>query len=87
MKVAVIHGAMEDFARTVALVEVAEGTTDIDACEIAFTRTNSIDCGWWENEGVTPMFGGKTCRSTTVGDMVLVGTTKYICKMTGWSEV
>jgi len=36
---------------------------------------------------VTPMFGGKTCRSTMMGDMVLVGTTKYICKMTGWSEV
>jgi len=26
---------------------------------------------------VTPMFGGPFCRSTSVGDMVLVGTKKY----------
>jgi hypothetical protein len=28
-------------------------------------------------EEVTPMFGGPFCRSTSVGDMVLVGTKKY----------
>ena len=33
------------------------------------------------------IFGGAACRSTSVGDMVLVGTDKYKCEPTGWSEV
>lgn len=87
MKVAVIHSAFEEFPRTVAFVEVPDTLSDISACEIAFTRTNSIDCGWWDNPGVTPMFGEKTCRSTSIGDMVLIGTNKYVCEMLGWRLV
>ena len=49
--------------------------------------TNSINDAWWNNEGVTKLFGGDACRSTSTGDMVLVGTKKYMCDHVGWKEV
>ena len=49
--------------------------------------TNSIDNAWWENEEVTPMFPNDGCRSTSVGDQVLVGNTKYECSPYGWEIV
>jgi hypothetical protein len=49
--------------------------------------TNSIDNAWWKNEDVTPMFDGDGCRSTSVGDQVLVGNTKYVCSPYGWEIV
>ena len=86
-KVAVIHTAYEDAPKTVAFVEVKKDATTKEKLETAFMKTNSIDDAWWKNEGVTKMFGGGACRSTSVGDMVLIGTTKYKCEMAGWSEV
>ena len=86
-KVAVIHAAYEDAPETVAFVEVKKDATTAEKLETAFMKTNSIDDAWWNNEGVTKMFGGATCRSTMTGDMVLIGNTKYKCEMTGWSEV
>ena len=86
-KVAVIHAAFEDAPTTVAFVEVKKDAAINEKLETAFMKTNSIDDGWWNNEGVTKMFGGPTCRSTSAGDMVLIGKTKYKCEMTGWSEV
>ncbi len=51
-------------------------------------KTNSITDAWWTNEGITKMFDGTVCRSTSVGDMVLLSSgKKYKCEMTGWSEV
>ena len=36
-------------------------------------KTNSIQDAWWNNEGVTKMFGGDGCSLlTSVGDMVLL---------------
>ena len=86
-KVAVIHAAYEAAPSTVALVEVEKKLPDTKKLEIAFMKTNSIEDAWWNNEGVTKMFGGGACRSTSVGDMVLIGTTKYKCEPTGWSVV
>ena len=86
-KVAVIHAAYEDVPETVAFVEVKKDATTAEKLETAFMKTNSIENAWWENEGVTKMFGGAACRSTMTGDMVLIGNTKYKCEMTGWSEV
>ena len=86
-KVAVIHAAFEDAPTTVAFVEVKKDATTAEKLETAFMKTNSIENAWWNNEGVTKMFGGATCRSTMTGDMVLIGNTKYKCEMTGWSEV
>jgi len=76
-KVAVIHSAFEDAPTTVAFVEVDKTLTDMMKMEEAFVKTNSINDAWWNNEEVTPMFPDATCRSTSVGDMVLVGNRKY----------
>ena len=78
--VAVIHAPMEGEKggpRTVAMVEVDKALSDRMKMEEAFKLTNSINDAWWNNEEVTPMFPDATCRSTSVGDMVLVGNTKY----------
>ena len=86
-KVAVIHSAFEDAPTTVAFVEVDPALSDMEKCEKAFMLTNSINAAWWNNEGVTKLFGGDACRSTSTGDMVLVGTKKYMCDHVGWKEV
>ena len=86
-KVAVIHAAFEDAPTTVAFVEVKKDATINEKLEEAFMKTNSIDDGWWRNEGVDYIAPEKTCRSTSMGDMVLIGNTKYKCEMAGWSEV
>ena len=84
---AVIHVGEGGRPTTVAMVDVEKSATDMKKLETAFMKTNSIENAWWENEGVTKMFGGAACRSTMTGDMVLIGNTKYKCEMTGWSEV
>ena len=86
-KVAVIHAAFEETPRTVAMVEVPQNVTVNKKLELAFELTNSIEYAWWENEEVTPMFPDKGCRSTSVGDMVLIGTEKYVCKKQGWEKL
>ena len=84
---AVIHVGEGGRPTTVALVDVEKAGTDMKKLETAFMKTNSITDAWWNNEGVTKMFAGAACRSTMTGDMVLVGTDKYKCEPTGWSEV
>ena len=87
-KVAVIHAAFEDAPTTVAFVEVEAALPLRKKLEIAFVKTNSINDGWWNNEGVTTMFDGKTCRSTSVGDMILLASgKKFECENFGWKEV
>ena len=86
-KIAVIHAAYEDIPRTVAMVEVSKSATVNEKLELAFRLTNSIEYAWWENEEVTPMFPEQGCRSTSVGDMVLIGTEKYVCENMGWKKI
>ena len=86
-KVAVIHSAFGEEPRTVAFVEVPKNVVVDQKLETAFRLTNSVNHAWWENEGVTPMFPEQGCRSTSVGDMVLVGTEKYVCASTGWKKL
>ena len=86
-KIAVIHNTIEKAPHTVAFVEVPKKLSDDEKCEIAFRKTNTIEKAWWENEGVTKMFGGDACRSTMTGDMVLIGTKKYKCAFVGWELV
>ena len=85
-KVVVIHCAFEDSPRTVAFVEVDKSLSIAEKLEEAFMLTNSIDNAWWDNKEVTAMFPDKTCRSTSIGDMALVGNMKYKCESTGWVE-
>ena len=85
-KVVVIHCAFEDSPRTVAFVEVDKSLSIADKLDKAFMLTNSITDAWWNNKGVTKMFDGDSCRSTSVGDMALVGNMKYKYESTGWME-
>ena len=94
-KVAVIHAAFEEVpnvvggfdSRTVAFVEVEKALPIRKKLEIAFVKTNTINEVWWRNDGVTYIGTGPTCRSTSVGDMVLVGKDKYVCKNDGWETL
>lgn len=52
----------------------------------AFQLTNTIDAPWWENEGVEKLVAGGR-RSTSVGDIAVLGDTPYRCEMAGWSRV
>lgn len=84
---AVIHVG-EGGSTTVALVDVEKNATDMKKLEVAFMKTNSINDAWWTNKGITKMFGDGACRSTSVGDMVMLASgKKYKCENTGWSEV
>ena len=85
--VSVIHAAFDETPHVVAMVEVSAKMSTNEKLEKAFMLTNSINDAWWNNEGVTPMFGDKGCRSTSVGDMILIGTEKYKCDSMGWSLV
>ena len=86
-KVAVIHAAFENAPSTVAFVEIDAALPIRKKLEIAFVKTNSINEGWWRNDGVTYIGTDTTCRSTSVGDMVLVGKDKYVCLMNGWKTL
>ena len=95
MQVAVIHTAFEDSPRTVAFVEVGEriGT---EALEYAYRWTQNIFDSWSlkmpedGNDDVTVMgeiVDGMGLRSTSVGDQMLMGTTKYKVGMVGFEEI
>jgi len=86
-KVAVIHTAFEEVPNTVAFVEVLAALPIRKKLEIAFVKTNTITEAWWRNEGVDYIAPEKTCRSTSVGDMVLIGRDKYVCDMNGWKTL
>ena len=82
--VSVIHTAYEDKPRIVAFVEVDKSLSIKEKLELAFVKTNSITEAWWDNEDVNAMFPGSYCRSTSVGDMVLIDKMKYVCESDGW---
>ena len=86
-EVAVIHSAYEDKPHAVALLSVDKSLSDGEKCETAFMLTNSIDDAWYTGDKVNYIGPEKACRSTSVGDFVLVGKTKYECKPAGWSKV
>ena len=83
----VIHYEGKENSRLVAVVEVDKSLSIEEKLDIAFVKTNSIDEAWWDNKEVTAMFPDESCRSTSVGDMVLIGKVKYKCEAVGWSVV
>ena len=86
--VAVIHSAMEDSPRTVALINVEKTLTTSEKLERAYMLTNSIDAAWYTSDEVEYIGPEKACRSTSVGDMVrLENGKKFKCVPAGWSEV
>ena len=86
-EVVVIHAAYELKPRSVALIHLDKSMTVDEKLEKAFMLTNSIDDAWYKGDKVKYMGPKKSCRSTMVGDFVLVGDTKYECKPAGWSKV
>ena len=96
MQVAVIHSAFEETPRTVAFVEVGDRTVE-DALEFAFRWTQNIFDSWSlkhpedGNDSVTVMGdtkgGTMGIRSTSVGDQMLIGTTKYVVSPVGFEEL
>jgi len=85
--VSVVHAAFDEAPHLVAFVDVDKSWTVNEKLEHAFMKTNSIEDAWWNNEGITKMFPDKGCRSTSVGDHILVGGSKYKCEGSGWSKV
>jgi len=98
-QVAVIHTAFEDTPRTVALVEVHD-RTGTDALEYAYRWTNNVVGSWSMKQGgdanddVTVVadlhnIRGTTygLRSTSMGDHMLLGNTKYKVSMVGFEEL
>ncbi len=60
-------------------------TVDNENVDEVYRLTNTIDHYWWENAGVTKEFEGEGCRSTSVGDIVILSNgTKYLCEDVGW---
>ena len=92
-KVGVLHvtksGPVNNWSESqclVAYVEVDKNWSVNKKLEKVFMKTNSITDAWWNNKEVTKMFSGKACRSTSIGDIVIIGTNKYKCESTGWSK-
>ena len=85
--VTVIHAAFNETPHTVAMIDLPKTLSTADMLEKAFMLTNSIESAWWNNKGVTKMFDGRSCRSTSTGDMALIGKDKYVCKNDGWETL
>ena len=99
-QIAVIHTAFEDTPRTVALVDAPEGTVT-EQLEYAYRWTQNIMDSWSRkgtadgNDRVTRMQPrhvdeqGKEWghRSTSMGDQMLHGTTKYKVAAVGFEEI
>ena len=93
-QVAVIHSAFEETPRTVAFVEVGDRTVE-DALEFAFRWTQNVFDSWSlkhpedGNDSVMGDTKGGTMgiRSTSVGDQMLIGTTKYVVSPVGFEEL
>ena len=85
--VSVIHVNPEGESSVVAFIDMSKHLSTDAKLEKAFMMPNSIESAWYMNEGITKMFDGKACRSTMVGDFVLIGNDKYKCEPAGWSKV
>ena len=83
-KIPVIHTAFEDSPRVVAMVWVNSKNSITEKLDKAFMLTNSINDAWWNNKDVEAIFPDEGCRSTAVGDQVLVDGKKWVCDVSGW---
>jgi hypothetical protein len=61
-------------------------TVQCESHEETFILTNHIDKKWWENPGVTLRKAGGA-RSTSVGDVVVSGTQRWVVLPFGWQEL
>ena len=87
IEVSVVHKAFRKEAKKVAQVWVDKNLTLNQMLDKAFMLTNSINDAWWNNKDVEAMFPDKACRSTSVGDQVLIDGKKWVCNVSGWKEL
>jgi len=59
-------------------------TVNTDDMEVAFERTNTIDCPWWKNEGLLALT--PCCRSTSVGDVMVKDGVAYLVQVSGFAR-
>ena len=74
------------FILTMGYVHVADVEVDLRSLNSlmlgrAFQLTNHIDQEWWLNEGVTLV---KESRSTSVGDIFIIGNETFIVEPVGY---
>ena len=86
-KVSVIHDNGPAGPNVVAFIDMPKTLSTTEKLERAFMLTNSIDDAWYKGKKITKMFEGDGCRSTMVGDMVLIGTEKFKVEPMGWSKI
>ena len=86
-KVSVIHDNGPAGPNVVAFIDMPKTLTTSEKLERAFMLTNSIDDAWYKGKEITKMFVGAGCRSTMVGDMILIGKEKFKVEPMGWSKV
>jgi len=61
------------------------GMQDEEVADEAYVLTNHHSGSWWENDGVT-LIGEKT-RSTSVGDVIVVGDRAFLVAPVGFKEI
>ena len=87
-KVTVIHNnGPAGPSNAVACIDMPKDLSTTAKLERAFMLTNSIDSAWYKSPEITKLFEGPGCRSSMVGDMVLIGTEKFKVEPNGWSKV
>jgi len=86
-KVSVIHDNGPAGPNVVAFIDMPKSLSTSEKLERAFMLTNSIEDAWYKSEEIIKMFEGTGCRSTMVGDMVLIGKEKFKVEPMGWSKV
>ena len=86
-KVSVIHDNGPAGPNVVAFIDMPKTLSITEKLERAFMLTNSIDDAWYKGKKITKMFEGDGCRSTMVGDMILIGKEKFKVEPMGWSKV
>ena len=73
-----------EFPRDYTLVASVTG----DDVEKAFELTNTIEHRWWENPGVEALFESAGCRSTSVGDVIVMDDGRQLqCAGFGWKHI
>ena len=73
----------------VAIVDLEEEVTGSgvhNELEFAFKVTNHIDSEWMLNATVHPVVYGLV-RSTSVGDVVMIGNESYLCASADWKKI
>ena len=80
-----------DFAKNhIQVAEVSVESDDLRALDEAYHLTQNIEWSWLTNKTVVPAAAVKArggCRSTHIGDVLLVKDDAYVCVPIGWEKV